>query len=311
MYSVENGICSYTVKVVTNISNTAVPCTIDYSTLEITLVSFKTALKNIPSTVPSDFATYISLLPEWESHLLRNVEISSDIFSIADLINQVHSVLAVTSDGSAPNFVGSFGWAAMITTKETIGKNKGAAPGYRATSFRAEAYGVLAVLLFIYHVYKFTGRIMLSSPHLYTDSESLVTKIADMVNWADYYQGATMDADWDVLQAIIRIIKTFDFLPVIEHVWGHQDDTTAYSDLSLPAQLNVDADDLAGTFVYDNDQSPLYVPLIKGSIVALHTSSGTIVSRYRQNLRRLFMHHPIKEYINAKNNWTNEFELVD
>ena len=54
-----------------------------------------------------------------------------------------------------------------MTTKELIGNNKGAAPGYRSTSYRAEAYGMLAVLLFIYHVYKFTGRVMLSSHHLY------------------------------------------------------------------------------------------------------------------------------------------------
>ena len=104
VYSVDHGICSYTGEVVNTISNTAVPCKIDYSTPDITLVSSMTVTKRIPSTVPSDFATYISLLPDWECHLLRNVELSSDIFSIADLINQVNSVLAVTSDGSAPIF---------------------------------------------------------------------------------------------------------------------------------------------------------------------------------------------------------------
>ena len=109
VYSINNGICSYTGKVVNTISNTAVPCKIDYSTPDITLVSSMTVRKCIPITAPSDFATYFSLLPAWECHLLRNVEMSSDIFSIADLINQVNSVLAVTSDGSAPNFVGSFG----------------------------------------------------------------------------------------------------------------------------------------------------------------------------------------------------------
>ena len=99
-----------------------------------------------------------------------------------------------------------------------------------------------------------------------------------MLQWAHYYQSATMDADWDVLQAIITILRGFETPPAIEHVRGHQDDKTAYQDLDLPAQLNVDADELAGGYKYNPDQNPKYVPLIAGSVVALHTKNGTIVS---------------------------------
>ena len=35
-------------------------------------------------------------------------------------------------------------------------------------------------------------------------------------------------------------------MPQFQHVKGHQDDQCKYDELSLPAQLNVDADELAG-----------------------------------------------------------------
>ena len=49
-----------------------------------------------------------------------------------------------------------------------------------------------------------------------------------MLTWAHYYQGATTDADWDVMQAIIRILKMFDSPTTIEQVSGHQDDKIDY-----------------------------------------------------------------------------------
>ena len=79
----------------------------------------------------------------------------------------------------------------------------------------------------------------------------------------------------------------------------------------MPAQLNVDADELAGGYKYNTDQDPKYAPLIAGSVVALHTKNGTIVSRYKKNLQRLFMQRPIIDYINKCNEWKDEFHLVD
>ena len=68
----------------------------------------------------------------------------------------------------------------------------------------------------------------------------------------------------------------------------------------MPAQLNVDADELAGGYEYDTDQNPKYVPLIAGSVVALHKKDGTIVSRHKNNLQQLFMQRLIIDYINKQ-----------
>ena len=89
-----------------------------------------------------------------------------------------------------------------------------------------------------------------------------------MVTWAFYYPNATMGADWDVLQAIVTLLQKFDKLPSLLHVKGHQDKDTSYANLSLAAQLNVDADKLAGEYQYPSNLLPETSPLIYGSSVA-------------------------------------------
>ena len=71
-----------------------------------------------------------------------------------------------------------------------------------------------------------------------------------MLDWPFYFPAKTMAAEWDVLQAIVTKIKAFSINPLLHWVEGHQDDHLAYNKLSLPAQLNVDADGLAGNYVY-------------------------------------------------------------
>ena len=100
-----------------------------------------------------------------------------------------------TSDGSAPKFVGSFGWAAKTDTGITLASNNGAAPGYRSTSFRAEAYGLLSYFLFLDHIFKYTKIDMCKRIKVFTDSESLIERLSDMVEWPHYYSSATMMVD--------------------------------------------------------------------------------------------------------------------
>ena len=84
--------------------------------------------------------------------------------------------------------------------------------------------------------------------YVHSDSESVLKKLDKIRSWLYLFQNATMCADWDVLQATITILKKFDNKIILRHVKGHQDDTKQYHKLSLEAQLNVDADKLAGKF---------------------------------------------------------------
>ena len=45
--------------------------------------------------------------------------------------------------------------------------------------------------------------------------------------------------------------ESFESNPILEHVYGHQDDNVAKEDLLLPAQLNVECNELAGDYRRD------------------------------------------------------------
>ena len=107
-----------------------------------------------------------------------------------------------------------------------------------------------------------------------------------MIEWPFYFPAKTMSPEWDVLQAIITKLRSFSVRPKLCHVKGHQDDKVPYHLLELPAQLNVDADELAGNFNYSPRQQPTEVPLITGNSVQVHLPQGTITSKLKQVIRK-------------------------
>ena len=111
---------------------------------------------------------------------------TEDIFTTVQGLNKDGATLCATSNGSAPAFTGSFGWAMRTTKGKNIATNNGAAPGFRTTSFRAEAYGLLSLVLFLYHAFQFTGLPMCERTKLFSDSESLITRIVRMLDYTDF-----------------------------------------------------------------------------------------------------------------------------
>ena len=133
-----------------------------------------------------------------------------------------------------------------------------------------------------------------------------------MITWPYYYPNATMSPDWDVLQSIVSLLREFPKTPHLIHVKGHQDNNQTYAQLSMPAQLNVDADKLAGDFEYRPSDDPTIAPLIAGNSVSLQCPTGTISSKYRQNIRKMKSAPIMRQHICHKNSWTkSEFALVD
>ena len=121
-----------------------------------------------------------------------------------------------------------------------------------------------------------------------------------------------MDADWDVLQQIVTSRRLFPLLPVLQFVKGHQDADCPYATFPLPAQLNIDADHLAGSYAPHPTETPSIVPMIAGTAVSLQLPFGTITTKYRSALRRAAATDPIQHYIQSKHKWTNaEFASIN
>lgn len=109
--------------------------------------------------------------------------------------------------------------------------------------------------------------------------------------------------EWDVL---IEIQDALSSLPgvTITYVKGHQDRDRVYHQLNLMAQLNVDADHMAGEFQEVHGRAhPLVLmsPLTKAH---LHLSDGTVTGKYDRVLQHEATAKPLLLYIQQKNGWT-------
>ena len=133
-----------------------------------------------------------------------------------------------------------------------------------------------------------------------------------MATWPYYYANATVDSDWDVLQAVITTKNKFPPCMKLVYVRGHQDKQTRFCNLSLPAQLNVEADALAGQYEYGDRHDSTRVPMIEGNSLQLHINEGTITRNYWQTLQKIATRPAMQRYLCANHHWTErEFEWID
>ena len=85
----------------------------------------------------------------------------------------------MVSDGGMVNGYGSYGW--IIANDDEITKARGEAEGaqYLMQSFRAEGYGMLAALRYLFHAFTFTNNWPTNNKtiHMYCDNLALIQRI--------------------------------------------------------------------------------------------------------------------------------------
>ncbi|KAL7574197.1 hypothetical protein ACA910_014872 [Epithemia clementina (nom. ined.)] len=312
----------YSGMVVSTLPRTAVPIDVDLSSSpSISYQSWPISpLRLPPPAIPATFSAFVESLPEWEFELLRHVSfLDGDVFTFALAAQPRGSPLSsvplfVATDGSAPQFRGSFGWVCAFSDGRRVATNCGSAPGSRTSSFRAEAYGILSALRFLLRVFEFTGHPLPRVIHLYSDSRSVLQRLETVRSWSFYYPNFTLLPEWDVLQAIATTLRSFGTRLTLHYIKAHQDRTSSLSSLPLPAQLNSAADGLASSYpdMYGSVVGHTRVPLIGGAMAVLHSSAGTITSNFRPFLRRLASFQASHAYLCSSYNWSHTtFKLVD
>ena len=80
--------------------------------------------------------------------------------------------------------------------------------------------------------------------HFISDSLGLINRSRKHLTCTIPYVNTTFQAEHDLIEQIYRTNKTNNIKVTFEHVYGHQDDNVAKEDLSLPAQLDVECDEL-------------------------------------------------------------------
>ena len=245
--------------------------------LTITVVYHRNhIISNKPRRIPrtlrgtlknQDFEAYLQQLLPWEAELLQHVHLTHDIFTT---FSQMQKRFCTAGDGSVRRTTqGAFGCIVSTTAGERLVTAHGLVRGYKPTSYRAEAYGMLAILRLIKHIQVYCK---VSNPQwkwtLSSDNSSLVntvngiddeddegdnsikdpvhdwstwkdsldTNMEDpLTNWAtnDWTQtNTTLAPDWDVLNEIRWTLENDGVEGgEIFHIAGHQDRKTPYTKL--------------------------------------------------------------------------------
>ena len=229
-----------------------------------------------PTSHPTinSFHDYILTLQHWERELLTLHTIHSDLES---MFAALHSRFIIATDGSANEGKGSFGW--VIATSDDgaiVATGQGTAFGENISSFRCEAYGILAALQFILHIHYYYHQ---PQPHYpitwWCDSKSLIQQIqsnrSNLPN-PNRYKLAEHDIEH-------TITHTLNLLPRSlhpHHLHSHQYDKRPIHTIPIPYRLNRIADKLA-----DEHNSSLNCPMTKAPLLRpagcqLHLNNGTI-----------------------------------
>ena len=115
----------------------------------------------------------------------------------------------------------------------------------------------------------------------------------------------TLQSEWDLLAEIWNAHCDLGDRDGLTWVKGHRDDKKKCEDLSLPAQLNVDADELANQFIVDNPDLPYHqVPLLPTSGIQLNFSNGTVTHKLKRAIRWAKTEGPLKEHLCNKFDWS-------
>ena len=303
-----------------------------------------TMFSTSPLRQNEDFGKFISSLDPWESELLQHVQIRhNDIFSVMTHLTKGFAAASECSVRYKTD--GSFGWIISTKEGERLVRAYGPARGKDPTSYRAEAYGLLSVLRFLVQIQEFcqipgppewqwtvtsdnlsmvdviNGTTVEGNPQLNLhdwtqwNANSSDVDDVDQITSANSTNGQpnpTLEPEWDVLHEIQWAFSRQLHGGIIVHTKGHQDDKAKYDTLPLLAQLNIDADELAGKFQDHHGAARAHVLLFPHAAAQVHIHGGTITSRLPFMLRMAETGPPLQEYICRKNNWTTaDFDTIN
>jgi len=250
--------------------------------------------------------SFIASQPSWIRNFLEEVHFYTDdgyqnIDEILIQHDQFGHLLSV-SDGSVKFHNMSFGWIIATPDGRRLAAGCGPCEG-RGNSLRSEGAGMLAATLFM----------ALISHHMHhtikakciSDNKELIRRMTEHKQYEEPYPNATLASEYDIIEEIYETCKIYKLDTSYYWVRGHQDRLTAYEDLSLEAQLNVDADWYAGKY---QDESGKYLPqctILPACPVMLSIRGISVTSDYKNQLIRAYTEPRYIEHLQNKFGWSD------
>ena len=131
------------------------------------------AIQQLP-TIQTTWEQYINNLEEWDKVLVQeNIDIDQN--KLIQAMREKKEIL-ICSDGGAKENIGSYG-VTIANDNTVLIAIMGRAYGYRPRSFRAEAYGMLAALRYIYHCCVYFKIKYDSDTYIYCNNKGLLLRI--------------------------------------------------------------------------------------------------------------------------------------
>ena len=242
----------------------------------------------------------LQALSPWEKSLLFGLK----ILNTTKLIEMLITGKAVfTTDGSAPDKA-SFGWAIAAADKTRLATCFGPTQGFKPSSYRAEGYGALSVLRFLIRFIQHHQIETMAPPQGFCDNESIVENVKEASSHTEHFANTTLKADWDVINEIVVSRRELLHPPSLTWIKSHQDDHKPYEQLSLPAQLNVDADNLAESYMIHHCDQHRKVAMLPHSGCILHLPEGTITNKLKREIVKAKRGPPLLAFLSKKYQWT-------
>jgi exonuclease III len=248
------------------------------------------------------FAEYVASLADWESELLSTVELLETPHDIIQILNQ--APFRTGTDGSVIKESATFGVVTATAAGRRLFTIRGAAPGSRPQSFRAEGYGGLAVVRFLIRLTHYTG-INLTQPFQhFLDNTSVITRVSKALKRPWTSPNLTLAPEWDLIELIKTSYQELDHPADIKWVKGHQDNDRPRENLPLSAQLNCEADDQAGQYQTEHGTQPRPIgPFLPTTMAQLLIQGESVSSHYKTRIREAATLPPYFEYLEEKFHW--------
>jgi len=175
-------------------------------------------------------------------------------------------------------------------------------------SGRAEAFGLLAALLFLAHyVDSFGPHQFQDSPiNCYCDNIGVITRTTEQLETKLIQPNEMTADDSDVYAALVHTVQQCSLATVnLLHVQGHQD-KKANRPLTIIESFNVDCDDQAKKYVTSTKKSSTAFgnPDILEARPHLHIHGKIICRNFLPTIRQTLAAPDYYEYLKEKLNWT-------
>jgi ribonuclease HI len=192
-------------------------------------------------------------------------------------------------------------------------QGNGPAPSPYPNSFRSEAYGVLATLRWLHHVFQEAHPVSGITLYHYLDNRSVITRINRATNTIHQWPNQHLLPEHDIITEIVSTMKAMPVKVEMKWVKGHQDDVIPYARLELCAQLNCDADQQANIYARTmSDEEGSRVNPLPHSPSQLILNHKTITGHIKRHIREMATVPRLHEYLQQKYNWSADtFNLVD